>query len=98
MEVDYVRLLSQYFVVAQCLDIEDLIIDVNNRTEANIIGVEEVKRRRIADIFDDELLGKILIKALELIGFPRHDFNAVGRSLFRHKLFVLKKEASPPRL
>jgi len=95
-EEEYREIFSKYFNIASIIDIEDLIIEINIQTSNKNLGILEsdVKKKKyfekLVKQFDEELIGKLLVKILTIVGFPPHDFNRMGRSLFRHKLFVLK--------
>lgn len=87
----YGELFSRYFDVKEIIDMEDLVIAVNQKTDLKSLGLSE--RRRTTNfrekIFDREIFGKILVRALKRLGYPQHDFHRQGKSLFRNKLFVL---------
>jgi hypothetical protein len=98
----YASIVSKYFFIHKIIDIEDLIVEVNNESSDKYIGTVQpenclekraffwhtLKKKKI----DKEIVGKILVKFLSTIGYPPHDFKNKGKSLFRHKVFVLKKK------
>ncbi|MEX1237515.1 MAG: class I SAM-dependent methyltransferase [Pseudomonadales bacterium] len=91
----YARLFEPSFDIMDVLDIEDLIIWVNNETSSEKLGVagSQPDARNWLSKIDDEIVGKVLVKTLAALGWPQHDFTQRGRSLFRHKLFLMKKRS-----
>jgi SAM-dependent methyltransferase len=91
----YARLFAPAFEIKDVLDIEDLIIWVNNETSEGKLGIARGQSgtRSWLSKIDDEIVGKVLVKTLAALGWPQHDFNRRGRSLFRHKLFVMQKRS-----
>lgn len=95
----YSNLLSKYFEIIKAEDIEDDVVWINMETSNSKIPREkEGIPKRILNkfsslkeaILEGEIIGRIFIRVLGMFGIPAHDFKGVGRSIYRHKMFVMK--------
>jgi len=87
---EYNEIFQKFFTVQNIVDIEDLIIEVNNKTkESPEFGIKHFLRKikKLPSLFHPR---NILFGILRMFNMPAHDFSGVGNSIYQHKLFVLK--------
>ncbi len=97
-EADYAALLATRFDIAHVVDIEEDVIWINNETSDEKIpppaGQSQPRQAKVRWLWQAMVTGRALAVAfmqlLALLGWPAHDFAGNGRSIYRHKLFVLK--------
>lgn len=101
---NYVKLLSPRFNIVGIEDIEADVIWVNNETSDEKIplpqGVPGVApqashfRKLWQAAVSGRALAVLFMRFLAVLGWPAHDFEGNGRSLYRHKLFLLKPKST----
>lgn len=100
-EANYTRLLLPHFQILHIEDIEDDIIWINNETsDAKIPSSTPPqatpKRQLWHALLSGRAVALLFMRLLAWLGWPAHDFAGNGRSLYRHKLFILTPKAAPP--
>ena len=102
-EANYANLLSAHFYIERVADIEEDVIWINNETNDQKIPppprVTNQPRppqgqRLWQAIRSGRLLAALFMHFLALLSWPAHDFAGNGRSLYRHKLFILRPRSS----
>lgn len=93
-EANYARLLRPYFHILRVEDIEADIIWINNETSDAKIPptsspVAPPKRQLWQALLSGRAAAVLFMRLLAWVGWPAHDFKGNGRSLYRHKLFIL---------
>lgn len=96
-EASYRMLLSRQFKIHATVDIEDDVIRVNKETaamesQAPTPIVSRMWRRAEgwwSAARSGEIVGHAIFFLMRRAGYPAHDFGGVGRSIYRHKLFIL---------
>ena len=99
-EANYARLLTPHFNIIRVADIEEDVIWINNETSDQKIppSADALTRRPQLSrggrlwqaLVTRRFLAVLFMRFLALLGWPAHDFTGNGRSLYRHKLFILK--------
>jgi hypothetical protein len=99
-EANYAKLLSARFDIVCLEDIEEDVIWINNETSDQKIPplattpLNQSQLTRGQRIWQAIVTGRavtvLFLHILSLLGWPAHDFIGTGRSLYRHKLFVLQ--------
>lgn len=90
----YSRLLKPLFEIQQVIDMEEDVLWINRETRV-IDGVQHVRERSPLVLLANklrggEIVGSLFIRILALFGLPPHDLRGVGRSIYRHKMFLLR--------
>ena len=102
-EANYAKLLSSCFNITSIIDIEEDVIWINNETsDAKIpptlsrkVKVQTPRWQRIWQAFiSGRIFAVLFIRILALLGWPMHDFRGNGRSIYRHKLFIMQPNSS----
>lgn len=97
-EANYATLLSSRFHIDRVEDIEEDVIWINNKTSDTNIPPTNVPlsqsqapyaHRLWQSLLSGRLFAVLFMRLLALLGWPAHDFAGNGRSLYRHKLFIL---------
>ncbi len=100
---NYVKLLSSQFNIVGMEDIEADVIWINNETnDAKIPPPADTaiasQTSRFGKLWQAIVSGRavavLFMRFLALLGWPAHDFTGNGRSLYRHKLFILKPKST----
>ncbi len=102
-EANYARLLTPHFNIVRVADIEEDVIWINNETSDRKIpppadertprSQRSPGRRLWPALVSGRALAVLFMRFLALLGWPAHDFTGNGRSLYRHKLFVLQPKS-----
>lgn len=82
----YEELFKKFFTVMSVVDIEDEVVWINRGTgNGSPSFLKKIKSviRLVKPV-------NAFIKILEIAGYPVHDFHGKGKSIFRHKVFILK--------
>jgi|GEM_PF-2201483 SAM-dependent methyltransferase len=98
---DYQDLLKPYFEIEEVVDIEEEIIWINNKVSNQRLQDEQKKKtvlQKVKSLFslllEGELFGRLFILLLEKCGLPSHDFMGKGKSLYRHKMYLMSPKSS----
>jgi SAM-dependent methyltransferase len=99
-EANYAKLLLPHFNIVRVRDIEADVIWINNETSDEKIPPPADVPMNLPRLSRGKQLWRALVSGrapavlfmrfLAMLGWPAHDFRGNGRSLYRHKLFILK--------